>query len=556
MKEKNDNLYFLEGGGEMGEMMRTMDWNATVLGPPQGWPQELRTTLDNLLGSLFPMFLFWGEELLCFYNDAYRPSLGDNGKHPHILGKAAREAWPEVWEEVVAPMTGQIISGGKSLWSENRLIPILRNGRMEDVYWTFSYSPVRDSSGKISGVLIVSSETTNAVQDKRRLTESELRFRELADHSPMWIWITDAEVNVEYANKELLEYVGIGHYKEFTGQIWVDMVHPADIDTVYSGFGEAVENKTGFALEYRVKNTNTGEYEWFMVRGAPRMENGELTGFIGTGMNVHKQRTFSEELRKEVGMRTKELSTSNARLERSNKELQSFAYISSHDLQEPLRKIQTFCSILMDSEYERLSEQGKLKFDRMQSAARRMQVLINDLLAYSRLDTESRKLETICLSSVVSEIRVELTEDISAKNAFISVKSSCNIDVVPFQFTQLLNNLVSNSLKYSKDNGQPIVEIEGKIISAADVGDSRAIKDTEYSWITVNDNGIGFDAAYSEKIFEVFQRLHGRNEYRGTGVGLAIVKKIAENHKGFVRATGRPGEGSIFEIFIPRNSPD
>ena len=262
---------------------------------------------------------------------------------------------------------------------------------MEDAYWTFAYSPVHNGSGIPAGVLAVCTETTAAVRAKERLMESEHRFRELADLAPMWIWITDADVNVEYANRELLRYIGIDNVSDFTGQVWEDIVHPDDIGTVYKGFGEAVEERRGFSLEYRVRRAETGIYEWFTVKGVPRFDGKHLAGFIGTGMNVHRQRTFSEQLRREVDMRTRELEDTNRELANSNKELQSFAYISSHDLQEPLRKIQTFCSILLAEEYGRLSEKGKTRFDRMQSAAKRMQVLINDLLAYSRLDIRGER---------------------------------------------------------------------------------------------------------------------------------------------------------------------
>ncbi len=546
----NDNLYFLEGDGEMATLLRKKNWKETPLGPPQNWPQSLRATLDILLNSLFPMFLFWGDEHICFYNDAYRPSLGNNGKHPSILGKGAQESWPEIWDDI-GPMIQQVLGQGKPIWNENLLLPFFRNGQIEDIYWTFCYSPIRNGSGHPTGVLTVCTETTDAVKANERLTESEQRFRELADQSPMWVWMTDAKVNVEYANRDLLDYIGIDSISDFTGQVWQDIVHPEDLKIVSDGFSKAAENRSGFSVDYRVRKAETGIYEWFTVKGVPRFEGEALAGFIGTGMNVHQQKTFSEQLRSEVEMRTRELAESNSQLEKSNKELQSFAYISSHDLQEPLRKIQTFCSILLSREYERLSENGKEKFERMQSAANRMQVLINDLLAYSRLNMEERKFEKIELDSILDEVKCDLAQEIDAKNATLNLKSSCKVDVVHFQFRQLMYNLISNSLKYSSDDKAPIIDISARPVPSLNIADNRAVDGKNYINITVSDNGIGFEHDYSEKIFEVFQRLHGREKYMGTGVGLAIVNKIADNHNGFVTASGEPNGGAEFNVYFP-----
>src|ERR1700704_1585725 len=142
---------FLSGGGEMGALTRAKDWGTTPLGPAELWPRSLRTTLGILLNSRFPMFLWWGPQLICFYNDAYRPSLGQKGKHPVILGLRAEEAWPEVWD-IIKPLIDQVLKGGEATWSEDQLIPIYRNSKIEDVYWTFSYSPVNDESGEVAGI--------------------------------------------------------------------------------------------------------------------------------------------------------------------------------------------------------------------------------------------------------------------------------------------------------------------------------------------------------------------------------------------------------------------
>ena len=546
----NKNFYFLEDGGEMGELMRNKDWSKTLIGLPETWPPALRTTMSIMLNSPFPMFLFWGKKLKCFYNDAYRPSLGINGKHPSILGMSGKDAWPEIWDDI-SPLLKTVTDKGKSIWRENQLIPFFRNGSIEDIYWTFSYSPVKDESGKIAGVLTLCTDTTEAFKAANNLRESERRFREIADLSPVWIWITDTEINVQYANKELLKYIGIEHFSDFTGQVWKEVVHPDDIHLVYAGFAQAVENKAEIDVEFRVKNASTEAFEWFKVLAVPRLLEGELIGFIGTAMNIEQQKSFSNHLRSEVDIRTRELADSNIKLELMNKELQSFAYISSHDLQEPLRKIQMFAEVLMEREYDNLSKAGKVKFEKIQSAANRMQSLINDLLAYSRADTEKRTFELIDLKTVIDEVKNDLGEELAKKQGKVEVLSSCKLEVVPFQFRQLIYNLLSNSVKYSKLDVPPVIRILGETIDGSDSDDKLLITGISYAKITITDNGIGFDKQFSEKIFEVFQRLHSKQEYIGTGIGLAIVKKIVQNHNGFISANGESDIGAVFQIIIP-----
>ena len=149
----NNSLSFLKGDGEAAELIRKVDWANTAVGHPSTWPQSLRTTLNIILNSRFPMFLWWGPELIQFYNDAYRPSFGNQGKHPAAMGQRGEDCWPEIWP-VIKPLIDQVLSTGISTWSEDQLIPIYRNGQLEDVYWTFSYSPVNNESGIIAGVLV------------------------------------------------------------------------------------------------------------------------------------------------------------------------------------------------------------------------------------------------------------------------------------------------------------------------------------------------------------------------------------------------------------------
>ncbi len=202
-----DPYSFLQGGGELGKLTRSFNWDETPVGPIAGWPQSLLILVSVILSSKFPMFLWWGDDLVQFYNDAYRPSFGVEGKHPKALGQKGIDCWPEIWP-VIYPLIQQVLEG-ESVWQEDQLIPIYRNGHLEDVYWTFSYSPVRDDCGKINGVLVVCNETTEKVVASQKLAESEKTLKNMILQAPvaMCIFRGDSMV-VETVNQKMLELWG------------------------------------------------------------------------------------------------------------------------------------------------------------------------------------------------------------------------------------------------------------------------------------------------------------------------------------------------------------
>jgi PAS domain S-box-containing protein len=246
-----------------------------------------------------------------------------------------------------------------------------------------------------------------------------------------------------------------------------------------------------------------------------------------------------------------ELKLKNEELEKMNIELQSFAYISSHDLQEPLRKIQTFATRILEKEEKNLSAYGKDHFKRMQSAAKRMQKLIDDLLAYSRTNTTERVFKKTNLNKIIEAVKEDLKENIEEKQAIIETTELGELSIIPFQFHQLIYNIIANSLKYSGNVNSPHIKIKSEISKGIKFRNQKLSPENKYCHISISDNGIGFEQQYSEKIFDVFQRLHGKTEYSGTGIGLAIAKKIVENHNGIITASGEPDKGATFEIYIP-----
>jgi|SRR6218665_162770 len=246
-----------------------------------------------------------------------------------------------------------------------------------------------------------------------------------------------------------------------------------------------------------------------------------------------------------------DLEKKNESLAKMNKELESFTYISSHDLQEPLRKIQTFVTRIIDKEYESLSVDSQNYLNKTNESAHRMQALIRDLLAYSRLKTEIFPVESIPLQQIVDDVKRSLEEEIMENNVTIKVSGNKEVTIIVSQFRQLLTNLISNSIKFSDPERPLKIGINHLIVRSYDVPFENVSPNKHFSKITVADNGIGFDPEYKARIFEVFQRLHNDMTYKGTGIGLAIVKKIVENHFGYISADGKLGEGASFTIYLP-----
>ncbi len=267
-------------------------------------------------------------------------------------------------------------------------------------------------------------------------------------------------------------------------------------------------------------------------------------------LNLKLQVNFNNELEKKIKKRTSELKKKNEILLNTNKKLQEFNYISSHDLQEPLRKIQTFVSIIQNRESLSLSKKSILYFNKIRKAAERMQLLINDLLTYSQTDRVERKFEFVDLNKILTEVLEDLKDEIEEKSAQLKISEMYTAELIPFQMRQLFYNIIGNSLKYSSEERTPIIEISSQIIDSNKNLINLPTNKTYYQ-IIISDNGIGFSQQYGKKIFEVFQRLHNNLEFDGTGIGLAIVKKIVENHQGIIEAKGTVNEGAEFIITFP-----
>jgi PAS domain S-box-containing protein len=805
--------YFLQGGGEMGSLTRNFDWSQTTIGTPDEWPQSLRTTVAMILSSKFPMFLWWGDNLVQFYNDAYRPSLGNEGKHPLALGQNGEECWPEIWP-IIYPLIRQVLDTGIATWSEDQLVPIYRNGKIEDVYWTFGYSPIRGETEHIEGVLVVCNETTEKVNTVNKLIESEKRFQNLIREATVGIIVLDEqmrveivneaygvliertsseligknlfevipetaphfrhiletvrvsgnavylydhpyhvmvdgkkkegflnliyqpyketdgritgvialcqdvtpqviararleekeqqvrsllesapfpiavytgeEMKIELANKAIMDVWGKGYdvigklyskvlpelesqqifsqlekvyqsgiaftannerlyltvdgtlqpfYFNYTftplfdsnGQVYGIMNTAADVtdlniltqkleksernlrntilqapvamcifkgpnhivelansrmidfwgkpenDVMFKPIFDAVPESRNQGFEKILDNVyKTGET--FSANGIAvtlprngkledvyvnliyepyREAGGEVTGILTIVVDVTEQVIARHKIEEKVAERTEQLADVNKNLQKSNAELAQFAYIASHDLQEPIRKISTFGQMLADSIGGVADSKSMEYLKKINSSSARMQTLIRDVLTYSEVVKEKEEFSEVNLNRIIEQVHTDYELLIEQKHAVIFCEELPVIEAIPLQMSQLFGNLIGNSLKFSRKDINPEISISCKLLQLPEVEKISLDPIRQYFKITIADNGIGFKSEYSNQIFNIFQRLHRKSEYEGTGIGLAMCKKIALNHHGDLNAEGSSERGATINLFLP-----
>ena len=287
---RTENADFLAGGGEMGALTRAHDWSATPIGPPDTWPQSLRTAVRILLNTNHPMFIWWGPELIQFYNDAYRQTMGPE-RHPSALGQRGRDCWAEIWP-IIGPQIEQVMSGGGATWHENQLIPVTRHGRLEQVWWTYGYSPIDEADG-VGGVLVVCRDVT-----KEHLAAEALREREaeLARVQQIGrIGGLEVDLRTGFRNRRSPEYLLIHGLPpdavNETHEDWVQRVHPDDREATEKKFRDAVAGEVrDYTVRYRIIRPSDGELRWISVKSTiERDANGKAVRLVGAHSDITEQ---------------------------------------------------------------------------------------------------------------------------------------------------------------------------------------------------------------------------------------------------------------------------
>jgi signal transduction histidine kinase len=562
------------GPGTMPGRCREFDWASTPLGPVSGWSQSLRAIVSMILASRHPMFLWWGPDLIQIFNDGYLPSFGLTGRDVAALGAHGRNHWREIWP-VIGPQIEQVMRGGEATWHEDHLVPIERNGRLEDVWWTYGYSAVRDDDGRIGGVLVVVQETTarvQAVADRDRLlaaeraaraeseklrAEAEMaqeRFSEMFRQAPAFIAVLRGpDFTFELANDDYYRLVG---RRDIIGKpVWEALpdIRGQGFEELLRGVIETGEPFIGREVPVTLERTAGGGRERRFVTFvyAPLVEaDGSRSGVLAHGVDVTDQvesRRSVEAINEKLQEQTLEAETARHAAEVANRFKSDFLASMSHELRTPLNAIAGYAQLIELGVHGPITDAQRVALERIQRSEQHLLSLVNDVLNFARVEAGrvEYNIAPVDLAEVVNDAAPMVEPQFNARNIDYAAKLAPDVRVRADRdkLQQILLNLLSNAIKFTEPGGRVWVDIGVREDGPDDVVHLR-----------VSDTGIGIPRDKQTQIFDPFVQV-GRDLTRsvgGTGLGLSISRDLARGMGGDLRVRSTPGEGSTFTLTLPR----
>lgn len=410
---------------------------------------------------------------------------------------------------------------------------------------------ITNEAGEISGAVNMLLDITEQKKAKDKIEESGQRLSLAIETAQLGTWELNVKTRKVSYSKRYLEILG------YTDTVMLDHnqllmhIHPDDLEHRNKKIAEGYE--TGLInFEIRILWTDKSVH-WIKAQGKVFYDDeGKPDRLMGTIMDITERKMAEGELEKRVFERTAELQQANLKLERSNHELEQYAYIASHDLQEPLRKIRTYSGMLHQDLVQKYDKASSAVLQKIITSAERMSNLIYDLLNFSRLLKPDNIIEPTDLNSIVKNVINDFELALEQKKARIEVDLLPTIQAVPLQMNQLFYNLINNALKFSREDVVPKISIKSRTLSKSEISGNKNLNpQLAYIDVMVSDNGIGFEQSNAEQIFEVFKRLHTRDSYPGSGIGLALCRKIVTNHEGDIYAESVENKGSTFHAVLP-----
>jgi PAS domain S-box-containing protein len=399
--------------------------------------------------------------------------------------------------------------------------------------WDVIVTPIRGTDGHVQRLLSISRDILRQREAEEALQKSERYFRGLADAMPQIVWAADPDGSIDYYNKRWFDYTGTT-YKPNEAWTQAQLLHPDDVQKCSRSWTQAFTTGEPYQTEYRLKRASDGTYRWHLGRAlALRNDAGQIVRWFGTSTDINDQKQAETEIHELNGTLEQRVTERTSQLEAANKEMEAFSYSVSHDLRAPLRAINGFAGIVLEEFSSQVPEKGREYLERVRAGGKRMGELIDDLLAFSRLSRQSVNRRTVNSDEIVQNVLEELKPQHEDREIEWQIKDLPSCEGDPVLLKQVWVNLLSNAVKYTRGREPASVEIGCTCENGENI-------------FFVRDNGAGFDMQYSNKLFGVFQRLHRSDEFEGTGVGLAIVRRVVQRHGGRVWAEAAVNRGATF----------